>query len=129
MSDSTTPPAPPDTSAGDGSAVLSDKDKFVLMARKVIFALKYLKAPGAGLMMYGLNDPSATSFKTIHWTEDFCDALDQCGIKIDRDALYALRDGKKAKKSKKPNTVVSGAAEPRTSPPHGSALNDGGQHE
>jgi hypothetical protein len=89
-----------DTSAGDGSATMTDKDRFNLMASKVIWALKYLRDRGSGMMAYGVNDPNAASIKMIHWTEDFCDALDKCGIKINRDALHALREGRKAKKQK-----------------------------
>ena len=88
--------------APDGSAPLSDKQKFELMARKVIWALKYLTCRGSGMLAYGFNDPNAKAFKMVHWTQDFCDALDEVGIHVDREALDRLRSGKKAK-AKKPN--------------------------
>jgi hypothetical protein len=90
-----------DAAGNDTPPPLSDKDKFELLARKLIWALKYLKAPGSGTMCYGLNDPKATEIKTVYWVDDFCDALDQCGIKIDRAALDLIRSPRKTKSSKR----------------------------
>ena len=72
-------------------AELTADQKINLLAGKLIFALKYFKLTGPGLIAHGLNDPDATEIRMVPWTEDFCEALDQCGIHIDRDELDKVR--------------------------------------
>lgn len=71
----------------------TDQDKFFLMAEKVVWALKNLKAPGSGMMMLNTD---IGGVKITHWTSDFCDALQKCGITVDRDALYGKKKSSKS---------------------------------
>lgn len=66
------------------------------LANRVIWALKFLKAPGAGLMSKG--DLAAPEVKLIPWQEDFMDALDLVGWKIDRKKYWEQKEGKKGKR-------------------------------
>lgn len=71
---------------------MSDKEKIELLARKVIFALQYLDCRGSGMVLLDVNNPTATSLKTVHWTRDFAEALkDATGIEVDLEKLDEQR--------------------------------------
>jgi hypothetical protein len=62
------------------------------LAQKAIFAIYNLKANGTGIIW------NMHTGKTIHWKDDFADALELIPrIKIDRESLH---NAKKKKKSK-----------------------------
>lgn len=77
---------------------LTADQKIELLADKLIFALKHANFPGAGLVAYGIHDGGP--IRMVHWTEDFCDALDKCGFQIDRDALDAVRNPPRRRKAR-----------------------------
>jgi len=73
----------------------SDKEKIAMLAKKVVWALKYMNPKGSGSMMMPTEDGS--SFTIVSWVSDFCDALEECGYTIDRDALDRIRNPRKKK--------------------------------
>lgn len=80
------------------AAKLTPEQKINLLAAKLVFALKYARFPGAGLMAYGFKEGGPV--RMVHWTDDFCNALGQCGILIDREALEQIRRPSRGKKAK-----------------------------
>lgn len=58
----------------------------------VLWALKFMNAPGGGIMY----DPETAKMRS--WQTDFMDALDMIGYKLDREAYFASRE-KKRKRS------------------------------
>ena len=61
------------------------------LAGCVIWALKFMKAPGSGAMY----DPKTGEMKS--WQHDFMDALDMIGYRVDREAYFDARSKTKAK--------------------------------
>ena len=89
---------------------ISDRDKIVMLARKVIWAIKYLDCRGSGTMARESAD--GTKMELISWVTDFCDTLDQVGIVVDRAALDAIRHP--VKKSKRVKPALNTCRGPRT---------------
>lgn len=77
---------------------LTADQKIELLGGKLIFALKHANFPGAGLVAYGIHDGGP--IRMVHWMQDFCDALDQCGFQIDRDALDKVRNPPRRRKAR-----------------------------
>lgn len=63
---------------------LTDKQKIELLAKKVLFAVKYLKGTGS---VFNIKTGECEG----HWLPIFCKALRDCGFQCDDDAVRFVR--------------------------------------
>ena len=72
----------------------TDAELLSLFASKIIFALKYLHTRSSGSVMM-VTDKATGKVTCKPWVDDFCDALQEGEIEIDRDALDKIRNPRK----------------------------------
>jgi len=73
---------------------MTDAEKIAELTECVVDALNMPPKRWSGIMGKG------GVFK--HWTEHFCDSLEKCGYKVNRDAVAKHHFGKSAKSTKRP---------------------------
>jgi hypothetical protein len=74
---------------------VTDKKKIAELTECVVDALNFPPKPWSGFMA------KRGVFK--HWTEHFCDSLEKCGYKVNRDAVASHHFGCTAKEASKAN--------------------------
>jgi hypothetical protein len=65
---------------GQGGESLTDLQKVDLLAAKLVWAMEHLDLRGSGMVM--IHKPGG-GFKMTHWTHDFHDTLERCGVKVE----------------------------------------------
>lgn len=63
------------------------------LGARVVWALKFLKAPGGGMVMTGRDGSDGPT--VMPWEDWFMDALDQIGYRIDRESFYARKPARR----------------------------------